>query len=28
MSQQSGGEESRAGLFSALKNMIVTVIAI
>jgi len=28
MSQQSGGEESRAGLFSALKNMIATVIAI
>lgn len=28
MSQQAGGEESRAGLFSALKNMIATVIAI
>ena len=28
MSQQAGGEERRAGLFSALKNMIATVIAI
>lgn len=28
MSQQTGGEERRAGLFSALKNMIATVIAI
>lgn len=28
MSQQTGGEESRAGLFSALKNMIATLIAI
>lgn len=28
MSQQAGGEESRAGLFSALKNMIATLIAI
>lgn len=28
MSQQAGGEESRAGLFSALKSMIATLIAI
>lgn len=28
MSQQAGGEERRAGLFSALKNMIATLIAI
>jgi len=28
MSQQTGGEERRAGLFSALKNMIATLIAI
>ena len=28
MSQQAGGEEHRAGLFSALKNMIATFIAI
>ena len=28
MSQQAGGEERRAGLFSALKNTIATVIAI
>lgn len=28
MSQQTGGEESRAGLFSALKNMIATLVAI
>jgi len=28
MSQQTGGEERRAGLFSALKNTIATVIAI
>lgn len=28
MSQQAGGEERRAGLFSALKNLIATLIAI
>lgn len=28
MSQQAGGEESRAGLFSALKSMIATLVAI
>lgn len=28
MSQQAGGEEGRAGLFTALKNMIATLVAI